>query len=765
MTATTTTLATRFVHFLHRRRYWLMSIVLLAAGGLAVMARNIRVDNSLDVWFLDDDPALIAYEHYKQQFGNDEIIVVAATDPDDIYSPAALERIRAASDRIEAHPKIRRVNSLTHGLHVSGAAGAIEIEPLLGDGPVTPEEAAALRERVAMNPAFSGTIAGDSKRMTLLLVEPKTLADVDAERPALIRDVRAIVDDTLRSGGGGAHLGGIGVVYEGLNAASIRDSAVFVTLSYLVLLLGLWVLFRRWIWVLVGVVIVSVPIIATLGIAGIAGRDMNMVTAVLPTLIMTVGILDLIHIVDAYDGRTKLLASIAVVIVPCVVNSVTDAVGFLALSSANLAAIRDFGWLAAVGLALLLISVLVFAVPALARFGGRKPNVAGRDFTRPIVAGLFRVARDHRRWVVAGALAVFAVSAWGITRIHTDTYTIGFLDEDHPVRKDHRAIEAEVGAYIPLELTVATAEADGIKDPELLRRLDRAERAMEALPEIGRVTGLPEIVKRVNQIYFDEDAGAYAIPDNARIVAEELLTYGFSADGRDNLDALVDEEFRMTHVTARTGLPSARGVERTIHNLETAGRAELGDTAELHAAGYVPLYVRIIQHITDTQIRSFAICLGVVALVLMVLLRSIKLGLVAMIPNLLPAVMTLGVMGFAGINLDVATVMIASIAIGIAVNDTCHILFRFKHELASTPADPYRAIESMMVHTGRPVVASSLLLIVGFGVLMFASVKSVSSFGLLSSVTVGSALLADLIVTPALLLILTGARRPEGRGI
>ncbi len=754
----------RLVSFLHRRRYLLMTLVLLGAGALALAARNIEVDNSLEVWFLEDDPALLAYQDYKQQFGNDELIIVAATDPISVYSPAALERIRTASNRIAAHPKIRRVNSITRGLHVHGTAGAIEIEPLLGDGPITDAEGQALRARIAQDPAFRGVIAGKTDTMTLIIVEAKTLEDIDAERPGLLEDISAIVEETLEQDGGGAHMGGIGVVYEGLNAASIRDSAVFVSLSYLVLLLGLWVLFRRWIWVAIGMFVVTVPIVATLGIAGLAGRDMNMVTAVLPTLIMIVGVLDLIHLIDAYDGKTKLVASLSVVIVPCVINTFTDMAGFLSLSSASMSAIRDFGWLTAVGLGLLLISVLVFAVPAIARFGGAKQRRAGGAWIERVVSRLFAFSRDHRRGVLGATVALFLAAGAGITLIDVDTYTIGFLPADHEVREDHRAIEKQFGLYIPLELTVEvpaeTFEEYGLKDPAVMKRLDRAERRIEQDERIARVTGLPEIVKRVNQIYFDEAPEAYAIPDNPKVIAEELLTYSFSADGRDNLDAMVDVDYRKTHITARMGLPTARGIEATINDVTAAAAPELGDAAHIEAAGYLPLYVRIIQHITDTQVRSFLICFGVVTLFLMLALRSIKLGLIALVPNLLPAIVTLGIMGVTGIRLDVATVLIAAIAIGIAVNDTCHILFRYRHELTVTPDDPDRAVEAMMTHTGRPVVASSLLLMAGFAVLMFASVKSVSLFGLLTSITVATALLADLIITPALLL--TAVRPHKG---
>ncbi len=788
--------AERLTGFLYRRAPWLIVGAVVIAIAVGSMARNVRIDNSLQVWFLEGDPALVAYDKYKQEFGNDETIVIAVTDPDGVYTPRALERIRAASKRLDEHPDVRRVTSITMGLDVSGEEGVIDIDYLLGDGPVSPEEAARVRDRVAANPIFRGTIVSDkSDKIALILVDPKNLPDFERERPRLLSEVHHIVDQELRKDGGDAHLGGIGVVYEGLNAASLRDTSVFVTLSYLVVLAGLWLLFRRLIWVGVGVVAVSLATLATMGVAGAAGRDMNMVMAALPTLIMTIGILDLVHLIDAFEHdyardptasrRRILITSMGVVIVPCIVNTVTDIFGFLSLTSARMSAIRDLGWLAGVGLALLLCMTLILSVPAIARWGGKSRRAAARadrssGLTQRVVMALFRVARDRRRTVFAVTLAAVAIAGFGISRIDVDTYTIGFLSHDNPVRRDHDIIEKEFGDYVPVELTVHTPVDNGLKNPEMLRTLDRIERLCEQDGRISHFTGLPEVIKRVNQIWNGDAPEAYAVPDSQAMVAELLLNYGFSIDGRDHLDDLVTPDYQLTHITGRTGLPTARSIEKTVHDLEHIGRAELArvDThveagpagaasapeAEIAAAGYLPLYVRIIRHITEAQVTSFGFAFLLVAVVLMILLRSFRLGLLAMIPNLLPAIMTLGFMGLVGIRLDVATVVIASIAIGISVNDTTHIMFRFKHELHQHAGDPAAAAERMMLVTGRPVVATSLILMAGFAVLLFASVKSVSYFGLLSAATVGSALLADLILTPALLMSLWPRRSTDRTG-
>lgn len=739
-------------------------VALVIVGlGLGAFASRMKIDNSLQVWFLEDDPALVAYEKYKGVFGNDEAVVVAATDPTDIYTIDALTRVRAASLALEAHPKVRRVTSLALGLYADGSEGMIEVDTLLPrTGDISQANVDSLKEKIKKDPSFHGTIVGNSDQMTLIVVEPKTFENFDAERPTIVKDIKRIARESLNKDGGSAHFGGIGVVYEGLNEASMRDSTVFVTLSYLILLIGLFVLFRRWSLVLIGTVVVTIPLVATMGIAGATGRDMNMVLAILPTLIMTVGILDLVHIIDAFrDGTAKdrtplqiLRTNVAVVIIPCIVNTITDVVGFASFTSAKMSAIRDLGWLAAIGLFLLLITVLVIGLPAIARFGGTTakspgPGEGGAD---KLAVKMGQVA-TRQPWTVVGIGAlVLAGAVFGLTRLVVDTYTIGFLPKDHEVRVDHDRIERTFGKYIPLEFTVEAKAEGGMKEPELLVKVEKLERRFETHPEVGRTTGLPEILMRVNQLWNDERPEAYALATQRGVIAEQMLTYSFSADGRDNLDAIVEPEtYKLSHITGRSGLPSANQIASTLSDLKAMAETEIGDAATVKPAGYIPLYVRITRHITEAQVTSALIAFSLITLIMMLLLQSIRLGFLAMLPNVLPTALTLGMMGFFGLRLDVATVLIAAIAIGISVNDTSHIMFRFKHELRLTPTDPLGAIERMMRHAGRPVVMSSLLLIAGFIVLLFASVGSVVMFGVLTSLTVVTALLADLLLTPAIL--------------
>lgn len=766
----------KLVILLWKKAAIFIALLLLVCVGFGLFATKIGVDNSLKVWFVDGDPTLKAYEDYKREFGNDEMIVVAVTGKD-IYEPAYLERIRAASKQLQALSTVRRVQSLAVSLHATDEDGELVVGPLLPEtGAVTQADADTVRRRVAADPQFDGVLvsAKGADRVSLILIEPRaddaaTRFDYETSRHAILGQVGAIVDRELRHDGGEAHLGGIGVVYDGLNDAALKDTTLFVSLSYVILLFGLWLTFRRVVWVLVGAAIVSVAVLATMGIAGLAGRDMNMVTGIVPTLIMTVGILDLVHLVEAYEegaalGLPKeqiLRTTVAVCVVPCIVNSGTDVIGFASFINAPVGAIRDLGWLVSVGLIILLLAVLVIGIPSLARWGGRSKKVidaqnapADHGVIGRVILSLLGVATRRKGLVLASAVVLFGVSILGMSRLTADTYTIGFLPKDHVVRTDHDAIERTFGPYVPLEFTVESKASTF--EPPVLAAIDRTERAFEEDPRIGAVTGLPQIVKQVYRVYSGDPAD-YRVPESRAAVAQLLDTvYGQSTDGEDNLNALLDDrtEPHRTHITARSGLPSANAIARTLHDLDRRAEAEAA-TIDVRPSGYVPLYTQITRNITSAQIQSAGSAFLLVMIVMMLLLRSVKLGFLAMVPNLLPALMTLGLMGFLGIPLDLATVLIAGIVLGISVNDTSHIMFRYRHELQLTPEDPHAALTRMMIGTGRPVVMASLTLLAGFGVLMFASVKSVFYFGVLTTITTVCALFCDLLITPALMLAVT----------
>jgi predicted RND superfamily exporter protein len=335
-----------------------------------------------------------------------------------------------------------------------------------------------------------------------------------------------------------------------------------------------------------------------------------------------------------------------------------------------------------------------------------------------------------------------------------DTYTVQFLFEDNPVYRDHLEIESSFGNYMPMEFLVETHTTDGAKRPEVLRFVSQLAERVEGVENVSKVLALPAVVKRLNQAFHVGEEGSYAIPDSLQVVSQELLFY--DPDRADDPQRLVDRPYyRTCRLTARVKNLSARGWEKILDDVTAAVAVlEPPPGVVVRPSGYLPMYVKQADYVVESLVESFAIAFVVVFFLIGVFTRSLRLALISVVPNCLPIAMVLGGMGLCGIRLDVATVVIAAVALGMVVDDTVHFLFRFKREMQSNGGDHAAAVEMAMRTTGVALVGTSVTLCTGFVVFVGAGIKSIVFFGLLTGVTMLAALAGDLLLLPALLVLL-----------
>ena len=743
------------------------------------------VDNGVEIWFLEGDPALLRLRDFQARFGNDEsiLIALAADGPAGVYAPHVLDLVADASARIRDVPGIHGVTSLSTVLHADlDAQGALEIGRLYRAPVGGPEAAARVRARVESNALFRGQIVSADGRVTLLTARVEALPDLDAQRGRILADVRAAVaaaraasERALGEGAPAApaeRWGGMTVMNEELNHLSTRGSVHLLALSGALILACLWAVLRRAAAVFLAAASVYAATVLTLGAYVGLGYRLNMVTMVLPTIITVVGLLDAIYFLTCWfqereglerEGLTRAQAVARVVgfaAMPGLFNSLTTALGFLTFATADMRVLRQLGAFAALGIMLAFVCTLVVCSLGLAWLDLRPPpggGAAARAFQG--LAGRLGAAVARRRvTVLAAAVLAGAASVHGVLALEVDTYTIGYLYPDNPVRRDNDLIEREFGPYLPLEVVVDTGRADGVKDPAVLRGIDAFTGAIvDREPKVGDAASLTGVVKRLNQIL--EGPGGYAVPDDPALVEQELLFY--DPERNDDPMRLVDfPAYQRARITFRTGNDSANEARRILADIRAEGAKALPAGVTVEGGGYVPLYVELIDYIVRGQVQSLALTLVVVSLLIGALFRSARYTLIALIPNILPIAATLGFMGWTGIHLDVATVLVAAVALGIAVDDTIHFVFKFRH-LRARGRSPEEAVLETLRTTGVAIVTTSLVLTVGFLVLAAAEIKSVAFFGLLLAFAMVVALLAELVFTPAVLLVL-GPPSEEG---
>jgi len=684
--------------FLWRARWPLVATLLVVTLFALQALRSLGVSNSLEAWYPANDPELLAYQAFQANYGSDEIIVVAVRGETPLDDEDGLTRVADLTDKL---------------LDVDGVANVTSLVTV-------PESLAAAR----------GRLLSADRRTSGIIVQTMPGAAIEARRAEIIAAIRTAVTTS----GFEAHLAGYGVIFKELNEASTTGAAVLVSSAHLVMFALLWLLFRRLLPVLLTLTAVAIATIWTMGLYAGNGHDLNMVTMILPTLVLVIGIANCMHLLRRVAGvdrrlpqRERVVTGLSAVLAPCFVMSVTTAAGFLGLTLSTLPVVRELGAFGAVGV-LIAFAVTVASVTAALTWRIVEPEVRSSGLDR-LARRLHACGASYPRAVIGVFAVICLVSAIGIGRLQADTDSLGYLPESHPARQDSDFIEAELGPYLPVEFTIRAT--DSLFTGPRLDAIWRWQQQIAAAAGVGWSWSV---------------LNALAVPD-ARMPSEL---------GTGTLTKRLDRMRRLSPVTARGmlrgdnefrvsfGAPvmSARSVRELVRAIAT--QAELPPGVTVQPAGYAPLYTRIVDEIVASQVRGFAL-----ALLLVVALIGIATGcwrrlLLAIPANLVPVIVTLGLMGFAGIPLDVATATIASVILGLVVDDTVHLLRPVPG--ASTAA----ALRTTARRCGGTLLMTSLVLIAGFLLLGLAEIRSIAWFGVLTSVAVAVAVLNDLVLLPAM---------------
>jgi predicted RND superfamily exporter protein len=731
----------------------LLVVLAAAVPGLKTAAVP---DNALTVWFLESDPGLVAYRKFQDAFGNDEVLLVLV-EAEDALSEPVLDRVGAFVAAAGGIEGVRRVHSvLTVRDAWTDEGGALTFGPALSR-PVTPEN----RARLLANALLIDRLVSADGRRLMLQVEMVATPDFDARRDSIVAAVREAADEHL----GAPKLGGIGVIYSGLNVITQHDFGLFVAVGYVIIFGLMGWLYRSARLVLAAVGVVASATVLALGAYGWMGHRLNMVTVVLPTLIIVLGLADVVHFPAAFaaqrarrpdQDRTGAVAdALGSVWQPCLMTTLTTMAGFAALLASPMAVIRHLGGFAALGVGTALLASLVLSSVALHSLPeGWRPQEHPR--TRAFLQGVRGLLMRHPAAMAAFSLLLSAAAGVGALQVEADTYTIGYLPDDHRVVRDHAAIEAGWGPYALLDFLVH-AEGDARVDsaPVLAAQERFVARALQE-PEIASGLGLPDLYRRMADVLGIDHRGR---PMPKDLVAQlglliELQDLDWDpadpAYGDNVVAPVLREDGRLGRMTLTGAMLSAKQLEGLLDRLHAIADQEFAGVGRLEAAGYPPLYTEIVDYAMTSQIRGFFGALALIFLLMLVWLRSLRLALVSLLPNVFPVLVMLAVMGSLGIHLDIATATVAAIVVGVSIDDTVHFLRRWRlAELEGMDWDG--ALEQTFEHSGVPAVITTLLLLVGYPVLMLAEVKTVVAFGLLTSIAAAAALFGDLVLLPLLL--------------
>jgi predicted RND superfamily exporter protein len=753
---------------LHRGRYWFLAGLLGAVLALWPGVRAaVRVDNSLRIWFLEGDPALRSYRAFQRLFGNDEVVVVAVQDSaQSLLAPANQHRLAALSTALAALPSVQTV--LGPAVLRTPAGGLGGTAPLLDAG----LDSAILRAALARQPTLRDQLFTPDYHTARLLVTLRNLPDFDNQRGAVLAQVRATVGGHFALDQQ-AWLGGVGVVYAGLNELSQHDFGFFLGVGFGLMFGLLWALYRRGVLVLYALGIVGTATYLTLGLYGALGYRLNLLTVLLPVVIILLGLMDALHVINemqqlaappseapAASGPTTkatsspkelALAALSEMLFPCAATMLTNVAGFLALLSSPMPILRTFGLFSGVGIAWCLVLTFglgVWLLPLVRQAPARAAGHAGITArTSAALVRLYGWVLGHRRILTLLVAALVLGLAAGLPRLRADTYTLGYFPKSSPVVRSHQALERAWGTYMPLELLVRPRAGLSLHSPEVVQATEALADSLRQRPGVGRVFGFAQLYRaglearlgpgRRTQAALGSRGALRLTHEKLAAEYPALLAQFASADGR------------VGRLTLAGPMLSAQQLSAEMAAVQRLAGRVLGPVATVEPAGYQPLYAAITQYVTRSQTSSLGWSLVVVLGLVWALVRSWRLALLTVLPNLFPVLVVLGFMGWAGIALDTATASIAAIVLSLSVDDTVHFMHHYQRQ--RRVLGPAGARLATIRHVGPAIVLTGAILFGGYAFMMLGSLKTLQLFGLLTAVSIVGAMFGELIIFPLVL--------------
>ena len=738
-----------FTRALVERRGAVALLLLGLTAAALVPASRVRVDGSIEGWFLEDDASLARYRRHRERFGTDEFVLVAALGagaitPDGLRT---VERIRVAAERL---PGVARTRWVTTALAVEARGDdAIDVAPLARE---LPGDAAGVRElctRAAACASTRGMLSLDPPATAVLVELRREAQDLDGKR-ALVAGLEALLAREAPP---------FEVAVTGppaFDAAFLRHTERdLVRLGPISLLLVFGVValaFRRASLALVPVAVVAASLVWTLAAMGLLGLGVNPISGNLVCVVLAIGVADSLHLLSEYRlqvarGRARAEAAIAAapeVLYPCLFCSLTTVIGFASLATSEIRPIREFGLLAAASVVLAFLATFTLG-PVLLSFVDPGPATLVPGPARRVA----RMGRRAQLAIVGGALLLLGLSVLGISRLEVGVNPVEYFRPDDPLRRATERVDAVLGGTANIELAVE-AGPSGLEDPAKVAALAALEPALRAERGVSYSQSFLDPLRDLHRAW----GAPGELPGSRELLAQDWLLLEADRD----LDRLIRPDHAAGRISLRTQM------SMTDRPLETIGRVErLAADPALAAAGvrvevtgFVHLMASMYQHLLDSQVEGTLLALGLVAAAIAVFLRSLRLGLLALVPNLVPVIAGLGLMGALGIRLDVGTVMIESIALGLIVDDTVHTLSRLEQHLAAPGLSVPDALERTLSEVGSPVVTTSLALAAGFGTLALGAFLVNVYFGLISATVILFALGCDLVLTPALVLLFPG---------
>jgi predicted RND superfamily exporter protein len=746
-----------FIKFVLRFRWFVLLFFFGVTIFFGSFLRKAAISSSPGELFFGESPK---YQHYidrNKEFGGDNIALIAFKG-DDLLTVSTFSRLHNIVDTLETDPEIERVDSLVSVQHIESIGDVLHIdyyEDLFNKNPLKKNE---LLKTLTTDPLTKDLIITPDGRNSMMAIE---FSAGDTSMESLPDKIDRIYHAFKENGfqPKDIYRGGLISVMAEVIHQAILNLLRFLPITAVVLVLMVYLMFHR-VWpVLLTVTVTSVAIVWTLGLGIILYGHLNIFTTMIPAIMLITCFADVIHLCSAYllelsrgESKKDAIHNIGKEVgTACGYTSITTFCGFIAIAIVPAPVFRQAGFLLGFGVATALFMALTLVPIFLSIFPQPKPWRVGKTtavqmFLDRILDWAYSLTMKRPRTIIAAFAILFIISGYSLFSIHFETRFSKRFDSGNPIRVSLKYMGNHFPGTNVLDIYLQSNSRDDLLNPDVFRNIAELEAYVEGLPRVAQVTSVVDLVKKLYKQINPDMASMNPLPTTREALAQLLLLFEMS--GGDNLDRLMDSDYTIARLNARLIDTGVIETSTIGHDIIQKSEALFGSSVSAEALSLEFLSGEWVDNIIDGQRRGLLLAFSLIGVLMIIAMRSIRIGLISMIPNALPLIVLLGYLGMFWDDVDTDTLIILMIAIGIGVDDTIHFLMRLRFEFRKT-TDKEKALRLTLNYAGRAIIITSIILVAGFAPFSGSDYFSVEIMGTLLPFSLATALVADLFLVPA----------------
>ncbi len=760
-------------HIIIKYRLLLISLLILTTAFMAYKAREVQMSYTFAKLVPADDPDMVFFEEFKDLFGEDGNVVAIGVKDSSLYEPAIFKEYKKLSEQINHIVGVNSVVSLPvlKRLKKNQAIKRFETEDIFTSMPDDQPTLDSLLQVALDQKFYTGQIVNADNGATLTLIAIKDQVLNSKNRVALTNSIIAAGDAFTKKTGVQLHYAGLPFVRSVIAGKVKNEMSVFLVLSVGITGLILLLFFRSWTAVIFPMTIIAVVVLWVMGSLVLLDYKITILTGLIPPIIVVIGIPNSVYLLNKYHqeyvthgNKVKAISRVTRKIgFVTLITNFTTAVGFLVLMTTEITILKEFGFVAGINiLATFIVSIVL--LPAVFSW---LPAPSDRQLKHLKFKPLEKVltlmdllVHRHKYKVFVFTGIVLIISIAGMYQINTVAYMVDDIPEEDVIKKDLAFFETHFSGIMPLEVIVDTGKKRGVIDIKNLQRVEEFETFLASHKDISKPVSIVSFVKAAKQAFYNNNPDRYEIP-NKRDKNYILRYLKNQEDSSGLMNSFVDTTYSKMRISMQVADIGSHKMDSLVSTIIQPKIEEIfGDTdTKVTVTGSTPIFIKGNKFLIDNLKLSLLLAFIIISIIMAILFVNIRMIVISLIPNIIPLVITAGIMGYFNIPLKPSTVLIFSIAFGISVDDSIHFLAKYRQELFANNFFVPVAVSRSLKETGASMIYTSIILFAGFIIFAWSEFGGTIALGVLTSITLLIAMCTNLILLPGLLLAFDNGKR------